>query len=282
MKKMAQHGDRLALPLDAWPAAVLDKNNDLEINRRFFGYAVRTDRWKPRDFQADWHIVYLIREGVVPGRAAGQAFQLEPGSLFWLAPGTEMDMTWPARLAFTEVWFRLQRGSRHVRFPEPLLVLPGADELWPTFRLIEDELTVERPLAATRLRCLIATLAIEVVRLQHDASDRQRLSPARCRRLTAYVAQHLTGRPTLADLAGAVDLSPDYFSRQFRRSFHMPPRDWLIQQRIREAARRLTTTDLTVYQVAAELGYENVSQFSRQFRQITGQSPARYRRTHGA
>jgi AraC family transcriptional regulator len=145
-------------------------------------------------------------------------------------------------------------------------------------QLIEQELLQAGPMSELKLRHLLALMAIDVVQLRQTSDDAALLSPAQRRRLDQYARKNITRRPSPSELAEVVGLSPDYFSRIFRRTYGTPPRDWLIRERIREASRMLTSTTLATYQVADHLGYANVSQFSRQFSQAMGMSPGRYRR----
>ena len=80
-----------------------------------------------------------------------------------------------------------------------------------------------------------------------------------------------------ADLAARVQLSLDYFSRLFRKTYGVAPKTYLKRERMRVASHMLAETDASVKQVAAELGFENVSFFCRQFRSVYALSPARYR-----
>lgn len=83
---------------------------------------------------------------------------------------------------------------------------------------------------------------------------------------------------SVASLAATVNLSPHHFSRAFKATFGVPPRDWLLQQKIDRAKARLKQTTDTVEQIALSLGYENGSQFSRVFRAKVGVSPRSFRR----
>src|SRR5690606_6844081 len=89
---------------------------------------------------------------------------------------------------------------------------------------------------------------------------------------------HLASWPTPAQLAKQLRLSHDYFARRFAATFGMSPRSWLVQQRVSHGAYRLVDTNLTISEVAAELGYDDPFLFSRQFKQVMGQSPRDYRR----
>jgi AraC family transcriptional regulator len=83
---------------------------------------------------------------------------------------------------------------------------------------------------------------------------------------------------TVASLAQTVNLSPFHFSRAFRATFGVPPREWLLQQRLEQAKARLLESSETVEQIAASVGYRNGSQFARVFRARVGMSPQAFRR----
>ncbi|MGE7055201.1 helix-turn-helix domain-containing protein, partial [Paenibacillus glucanolyticus] len=53
---------------------------------------------------------------------------------------------------------------------------------------------------------------------------------------------------------------------------------YIIQARIKAAKHLLEATSLSVYQIAAKVGYANYSYFSKLFKQDTGWAPSDYRR----
>lgn len=85
-------------------------------------------------------------------------------------------------------------------------------------------------------------------------------------------------RLTVSVLASSVNLSPNHFSRAFRKSFGVPPREWLVQQRLAYAKVWLLETSDTVDEIALRLGYRSGSQLSRAFRARFGMSPQGFRR----
>jgi len=98
--------------------------------------------------------------------------------------------------------------------------------------------------------------------------------------VNAACRQHAAA-PSVAELAERCGLSVDYFSRLFRRSFGMPPRQWLVESRVRRAAELLHHDGRPIAEVARSLGYRSEQLFGRQFKAVMGQSPAAYRRAHG-
>jgi len=147
---------------------------------------------------------------------------------------------------------------------------------------IVDELPSNLPFADQRLRAMLVLLFSSAVRLRDRREDQSRtLSRSQRIKLTHFVRAHSRQRPTPADLAAELDLSPDYFARLFRRSFGRSPRAWLVEQRIRQAASAMANSTRSVSQIAIDFGYDDVFLFSRQFKQVMGIGPSAHRRHSG-
>lgn len=82
---------------------------------------------------------------------------------------------------------------------------------------------------------------------------------------------------SLAELAKIAHLSPSRLRQLFVEIFGMPPIVWLTLQRVRAMARTMSTTDATIRQAAAEVGWRNQAHAAKQFRKLTGRSPTAYR-----
>lgn len=64
------------------------------------------------------------------------------------------------------------------------------------------------------------------------------------------------------------------FKRDFQKTFQTTPGKWLLAKRLEHARTLLTVSEKTVSEVAFESGFENLSHFSRVFRERYGISPA--------
>jgi AraC-like DNA-binding protein len=82
----------------------------------------------------------------------------------------------------------------------------------------------------------------------------------------------------LAAMARRCSLSVPHFTRKFRRTFGISPRQFIIQQRIRRALDLLRESDLPIQQIADSLGYSDHYFFHRQFKSTTGVTPIEARR----
>ncbi|MBF5044951.1 AraC family transcriptional regulator [Aggregicoccus sp. 17bor-14] len=83
----------------------------------------------------------------------------------------------------------------------------------------------------------------------------------------------------LEALAARAGLSRFHFLRTFRRVTGVTPHQWLLRARLREAARRLATTRAPVTEVALEVGFQELSHFTRAFRAELGVTPGRFARS---
>lgn len=69
----------------------------------------------------------------------------------------------------------------------------------------------------------------------------------------------------------------DHLARLFRRITGKTPKKVLIEARIEKARNLLRNTNLSIVQIADELGYENQFYFCRQFKSLTGLAPTKFR-----
>ncbi|MBN1912755.1 MAG: helix-turn-helix transcriptional regulator [Pirellulales bacterium] len=83
---------------------------------------------------------------------------------------------------------------------------------------------------------------------------------------------------TNATLARHAHMNTDAFARSFREWMHDTPAKYVQRIRVRRACALLAGSDLTIKQIAAEVGFANRHHFSRVFKDHTGISPARYRK----
>ncbi len=91
-----------------------------------------------------------------------------------------------------------------------------------------------------------------------------------------------TGQPTVAWCAAQFNLSPNYFGDLVRRRMRVSAQDYIQQKIVGHAQLLLLDTQLTVNDVAQELGFSYANHFTRMFKRRTGVSPQEWRRQkHG-
>ncbi len=105
----------------------------------------------------------------------------------------------------------------------------------------------------------------------------QALSTSDVRMLTEFIDANLHRNIALSELSQLVDLSPSHLCRAFKQAAGRPPHQFQIERRIDKAKALLQRPDLSLVEVALELGFSTQSHLSNQFRRIVGMTPARFR-----
>lgn len=88
--------------------------------------------------------------------------------------------------------------------------------------------------------------------------------------------QHYSNPLSIEEIADAVGLSRDYFSREFKRMIGLSPGEYLKNVRLAKAMELLQNPINTIAGVAAQVGVDDPAYFTRQFKKSLGMSPSQY------
>ncbi len=97
------------------------------------------------------------------------------------------------------------------------------------------------------------------------------------RQMKRYIADHLSERLTLSEIAEAVHLTPEYCCTLFRRHTGQTVFAYINEQKITMAKRLILLGERSLHEVAADMGYTEYSYFSRTFKRVTGHAPSHYK-----
>ena len=102
------------------------------------------------------------------------------------------------------------------------------------------------------------------------------------RKVRAYIDRHISGPVPVADLCALALLSEAHFSRAFRRTFGRSPHAFVIRRRVELAAQYMLQTDAPLSDIALRCGFTDKPHLCKHFRQVTGHTPAAWRRAHSS
>lgn len=98
--------------------------------------------------------------------------------------------------------------------------------------------------------------------------------------LTDYFNSHdliKKGLPSVQDIAGALNASPKYLSSVLKVLTGQTAQQHIHEKLLEKAKEKLTTTQLSVSEIAYHLGFEHPQSFSKLFKTKTGVSPLEFR-----
>lgn len=93
-----------------------------------------------------------------------------------------------------------------------------------------------------------------------------------------YIHKNYAEHITLADIAQTVSVSKSSALNIFNKYLRVSPVSYLINYRLKRAAKLLASTDSSIYSIASNTGFENVGYFCRSFKELFGVTPSEYRK----
>ncbi|MEO6874347.1 MAG: AraC family transcriptional regulator [Opitutaceae bacterium] len=124
------------------------------------------------------------------------------------------------------------------------------------------------------LREAMLTITLALLRRVLDGGEAQLDTRAQLvRRASDHIRANTSRALTLAEVAQAVHVSPNYLTSLFSAETGAPLGRFILGERIALAQRRLRQPEASVKAVANELGFADPFTFSRAFKRVTGRSP---------
>lgn len=106
------------------------------------------------------------------------------------------------------------------------------------------------------------------------------LSARQLRSVNEYIDANIQTSLALRDLAEVANLSSNHFARLFKKSTGFTPYQYVLKRRVDRAQSLLSRSTLSIAQIAVDSGFGDQTHLTRAFRQLTGVTPASYRKTH--
>lgn len=156
-------------------------------------------------------------------------------------------------------------------------------ELLNLLNLILKEVQNKQPGYHLVCQNLLDVLLIQIIR-------RQKLVPAtisstkmskECGQIKQYLDSNYADNITLDTLAAMAHMNKYSFVHAFTKYAGQSPIRYLITRRLDTSKNLLTSTDFSISQIAASVGFSSPSYFSQVFRKEMNMTPNEYRKTYG-
>lgn len=170
----------------------------------------------------------------------------------------------------------LDGAARGLQFPDALglAITPAMQELAVAqgARRVVLMLAVLEQLASCEERQLLAGPGYDVNAQRHMSST--------INQVLSYIRQNLGGNLRETDVAELAGMGVSSFTRFFKRHTGCTFIQYQNGLRLNEACELLMCTDLSVTEVCYRVGFNNLSNFNRQFLACKGMPPSRFRSLH--
>lgn len=95
-----------------------------------------------------------------------------------------------------------------------------------------------------------------------------------------FIAENYSDISSVSDIADSIHLNADYLTRLFKKETGKNISSYLMQYKLNIASNMLRTTKMQVSDIAVKVGIDNISYFSKKFKEQFGMQPLSYRNTN--
>jgi len=218
------------------------------------------------------HVLHYVTEGSGRYLVNGQTHPVRAGDIFISHTGYHTSYEADAKDPFTYIWVSFECSNSFAELmPDDVIYAPWAASIF--CRITECEsLSAPEWMICAQLYEFFAQL-----------SDRSQPHPVRkedyVNRAINYIQSDYAEPIQIADMAAALNLSRNYFSRIFHQQTGQSPQEYLVSYRLKKAVELISQYGLSQKEAAAQVGYPDVAAFSRMFRRKYGTSPGIYIRS---
>lgn len=116
-----------------------------------------------------------------------------------------------------------------------------------------------------------------VKHLEKKVEDRTDSSRIYLEYAVDLIQREYSEKLTVSDICKRIGISEPYLFRLFKKEFGKSPKRYISDLRITQSKLLLSRTSMSVSEIGAAVGYEDVLDFSKFFCRETGKSPSEYR-----
>jgi len=135
------------------------------------------------------------------------------------------------------------------------------------------------------MQCYLVAFLFSLIRsndtsiypLQHVQAAHLMADNSMVESIKKYIAAHLCEQPSLSELCTKFSMSRTSLCRIFKEATGTSPVAYWIDEKIREAKRRIRQDNYNITQISEQLGYASIHHFCRMFKRSTGVSPTAYK-----
>ena len=147
-----------------------------------------------------------------------------------------------------------------------LLSLKGIDRLLGFLKIIKD---------LTASDCEYIFLGMEQPTTMVNELDGKRLN-----QIIQFSSREYNRNISLEEIAEIANMTPTSFCRFFKQRTRKSYINFLNELRISKSLKLLMNKDISIVEICYQVGFNNLSNFNRRFKQVTGYSPSNYRKKH--
>jgi len=252
----------------------------------FGGFEICSPDFEIKRSTYPYYIIEYVTKGKCSLEINHRPHQLKKGTLGGFTPGVPHHYKNDPQHPMEHIFVAFVGSEAADLFQKSSLASQGVIELanpGETFFLMEQILKkgLEKTEFSQSLCChyLRALLLEQACRLASSGPSTS-LAMATYRECKRYIDDHFSRLYSPRPVADACGINVRYLARLFRQFDEITPQEYIMGLKLNMAASLLLTSSRPIHQIAAQVGFEDPYNFSRNFKKFHGLSPRNYRLAH--
>ena len=282
----------------------MTNNSSIHFTLLNAGLAEHSGDWNWENVSSPFARLYMVNDGHARIHMSKDVVEIKPGHIYLVPPFTlhryENDSY--LSLYYFHVYESLASGTRILEeYSLPSGVEIGEIETLLVRRLLEinprmelyrydpsfydNNLTLIKHIKRNQEIAYHVSLetngilSLLISRFVNSAAKRYEIADSRITKTISYIRENIDEEIGLDELASQCCLSKDHFIKLFKKEVGTTPQKYVILRKIEKVQLLLISTDLPIKNIARQLSFNNLSNFNKLFRQISGTTPENYRKS---
>lgn len=240
------------------------------LNPILFGYEANDPSHGFGPAIREYWLLHYVVSGFGVYDYDGKRYPVRPGEIFVIPPFARTYYQADAKKPWNYIWIGF---TTDLELPNqlynPVVNCPEAGDL---FEEMKSALNMENGKSAFLSGCLwkLIGVLLDQTKPKYDFIDKA----------ISYMHAEYTNPITIQDIANHLNLDRRYFSGAFSKRIGSSPQQYLINLRLTKAAELMMTHGERPSIAATSVGYPDLYQFSKIFKQHFGMSPREYVKHH--
>lgn len=245
----------------------------------------------------DAYCVYWIKDGEGCYHIDFKKYKIESNVLFFLSPGQVFsvkseNVKEAYRISFVKDFYCIQTHDKAVAcngvlfnnvYQTPYVKPCEKDTVKLSFILegLEEEFQKKEVAQYDMLQAYLKQFIISSVRIQNELSPAETdIETKLLKDFSILVEQNFKRIHSVSEYANRLALSPKSLTKNFQRVGVQSPSNFIKDRILLEAKRKLIYTDLSVKEIAYDLGFNDAAYFTRFFTKAERKSPLQFKKEY--
>ena len=231
-------------------------------------------KWDKNHHQIGYHRLYLLKDGEASIKLYDRTLKLSSGNIYFIPAFSVLESAIEGQMNKYYIHFQSESPIFSLyRYFSDKYSVPAGDGSEMLFKTVIENYADASVGAHFKVRGALVLLLSDFI----SDINAHRPELARFEDVLSYIEENYRKNISVSELAKIMNISPMYFSNYFKSTFHISPKQYVLNKRLTESQRLLLESKMTVKEIAYSVGFENENYFSEFFSAKVGISALKFR-----